>query len=136
MGEESVNSFCYGPPLDSAQEEQGGGSRELCMEGYMGWGTMADCKEYYKCDNGAPGVIRVCPYDSNGQSLKFDKVRNKCYSAESVNSFCYGPPLDSAQEEQGGGSRELCMEGYMGWATMADCKEYYKCDNGAPGVIR
>jgi len=128
---ESVNSFCYGPPLESTPEAQGDAPRDLCMEDYTGWHASADCKEYYKCDNGAPGVIRMC-----GNNLKFDKVRNTCYSEDSINSFCYGPPLESELGAQGDAPKDLCVKGYKGWHTSADCKEYYECDSGAPDVIR
>merc|ERR1712194_80567 len=109
---------------------------DLCPQNsFVGWHASSDCKEYYKCDNGVPGAIEKC-----SQSLKFDKVRNKCYSEQLVNSFCYGPPLDTAQDSQQGGrgdgrndssaSRDLCKEGYPGWITRLGCREYYWCDQG------
>mmetsp|Transcript_1949 Transcript_1949/g.4577 ORF Transcript_1949/g.4577 Transcript_1949/m.4577 type:complete len:1223 (-) Transcript_1949:74-3742(-) len=116
--------------------------RDLCPQSsFVGWHTTAPCKEYYTCDNGAPGVIQVC-----GESLKFDKVRNECHSEQSVNSYCYGPPLESNNDQtdgqqQGGGngnnsaSRGLCKEGFTGWEARLGCREYFWCDHGIANFI-
>ncbi|KAL7551637.1 hypothetical protein ACHAWF_014829 [Thalassiosira exigua] len=100
---------------------------DLCPQSsFDGWYASADCKEYYKCENGAPGVIHVC-----GNSLKFDKVRNQCYHGQYVNSFCYGPPLGHDQARQ----QALCGEGHTGWEARLGCKEYYWCDRGRADVV-
>eukprot|EP00579_Thalassiosira_antarctica_P011373 CAMPEP_0201918770 /NCGR_PEP_ID=MMETSP0903-20130614/7834_1 /ASSEMBLY_ACC=CAM_ASM_000552 /TAXON_ID=420261 /ORGANISM="Thalassiosira antarctica, Strain CCMP982" /LENGTH=1230 /DNA_ID=CAMNT_0048455143 /DNA_START=36 /DNA_END=3725 /DNA_ORIENTATION=+ len=118
---------------------------DLCPQSsFVGWHTSADCKEYYKCDNGAPGVIHVCE-----TSLKFDKVRNECQSEQSINSYCYGPPLlednnnnnsQGAAQQQGGAgtvsaSRGLCKERYTGWEARLGCREYFWCDQGHADFI-
>lgn len=119
----------------------------LCPQStFVGWHASTDCSEYFECDNGAMGVVHVC-----GESLKFDKVRNKCHPAEYVNSFCYGPPLGKDESpEQGGGvsgvsggsgggttsaARGLCNEGFTGWGSRLGCKEYYWCNRGSADVI-
>ena len=114
--EELVDSSCYGPPLT-----------ELCDEGKTGWKTMADCTEYYKCENGSPGIIRMC-----GKNLKFDLVRNECHPEKSVDSLCRGPPLKSAQQ---GSQEDLCEEGHTGWEVRLGCREYFWCNNGHYDVL-
>lgn len=52
------------PALDENQpplSDLTGQERTFCPQStFVGWHASADCKEYYKCDNGAPGVMRVC----------------------------------------------------------------------------
>jgi hypothetical protein len=141
--EQTVNEFCYGPPPSNnqngpppsnsgqVQQEQQQQTSDLCPESYVGWATSADCREYYQCDNGKPGgVIYVC-----NESLKYDKVRNKCRPEQEVNSFCYGPPPSQAEQVQQQTVQSLCKEGYTGWEARLGCREYYWCDNGRSDVM-
>jgi len=90
---------------------------------FVGWHTSTDCTEYFRCNKGSLGVVKVCPPDE-----KFDKVRSQCHSKEYVNSFCYGPPMAKEQVE-------LCKEGYTGWESRNACREYYFCDRGIADAI-
>jgi len=90
---------------------------------FVGWHTSTDCTEYFRCNKGSLGIVKVCPPDE-----KFDKVRSKCYPKEYVNSFCYGPPMAKEQVE-------LCKEGYTGYESRDACREYYYCNRGKAGAI-
>ena len=115
-------------PADNQPQQQQPASppqqfTELCpLSSYVGYYANQDCKEYWYCDNGVPGVIRSC-----GASLKFDKVLDQCNSEAKVNNFCYGPALPEGTTAS---SKGLCKEGFTGYETRFGCKEYYWCNNG------
>lgn len=127
-----VNPLCYGPALGQPQPI-------FCPSGYTGWHSGGDCKEYFECDKGSPGVTHVC-----GTSYKFDKFRNVCNDELLVDSFCYGPALTKAEQQKlsgalAEGNKEatdtLCLERYTGWETQPGCREYYWCDDGKADIM-
>ncbi|KAL3766828.1 hypothetical protein ACHAW5_005243 [Stephanodiscus triporus] len=119
------NSPTSTAPSTAPAENQLSQNQLQCPQStFVGWHTSTDCKEYFKCDNGAMGTVHVCE-----DSLKFDKVRNQCHPEEQVNSFCYGPPQSTTS------SGNLCSEEYTGWESRNGCREYYWCDLGYADVI-
>ncbi|KAL7517236.1 hypothetical protein ACHAWX_002171 [Stephanocyclus meneghinianus] len=122
----TINEYCYGPPVQKATQSPTGPPLNLCPKEFVGWHSSSDCKEYYTCDEGTPGAIRVC-----NEGLKFDKVRNECISEGSVNEFCYGPPLNNGSQQLHQASKpehdpsldsanppaelDACLYGFTGW---------------------
>ncbi|KAL3782904.1 hypothetical protein HJC23_004883 [Cyclotella cryptica] len=141
----TINEYCYGPPVQKATRSPTGPPLNLCPKEFIGWHSSSDCKEYYKCDDGSAGAIRVC-----NEGLKFDKVRNECVSESLVNEFCYGPPLDNGNQQLNEDTKpendlvmdsenpptelDACLNGYTGWEASSDCTQYYWCDEGVPAT--
>ena len=138
----TYGQFCYSY---DCKESPPASDFDLCPLNYVGWHSKGDCKEYYECKNGTAGPIHTC-----GEGLKFDKVRHECYSDNLVNSYCYGPALESSggQEEtdipkgdnstkgnDDNATNQLCFDGYTGWEARSGCREFYWCEDGAPDVI-
>jgi hypothetical protein len=122
----TINEYCYGPPVQKATQSPTGPPLNLCPKEFVGWHSSSDCKEYYTCDEGSAGAIRVCD-----EGLKFDKVRNECISEDSVNEFCYGTPLNNESQQLNQASKpeqdplldsentptevNACLFGFTGW---------------------
>ena len=116
VDEKQVNSNCYGAPLV-----------ELCPGGFVGWQANDDCREYHQCSpDGFPGPTRVCAI-----GLKFDMVRSKCVDSEQVNEYCYGKPMSELDKD--GQLVKPCPDGFEGFQTSTDCRDYYQCTGGTMG---
>jgi len=70
-------------------------SPDLCPLGFAGFHAKEDCTKYYECTDGFIRSIHTC-----ASSFKFDKVRNRCISGELVSDFCYGPSLETEEEQK------------------------------------
>jgi len=132
IDESYVDSDCLGPEENVGNGSNGnnGGNSDqgndlgLCPDGYVGWYARRDCTEYYECNDGPAGPLRVCD-----DGTRFDRRSSECIDASMVNPECMGSGVAQSQPA-------VCPEGYNGWQTDAACKEYFQCTNGSPGVVR
>ena len=66
---------------------------KLCLPGFIGFRSNKGCSKYYQCNNGFAGAMHICK-----AGFMLDRHRGHCISAELVDSFCFGPPIDAKIE--------------------------------------
>lgn len=118
-------------PIPAPKEEDHFGAQpsrfqELCPDFHNGWLTLNDCREFYKCSDGIPGVASGCPSGEH-----FDLRRKGCFPASEVNAECYGHEQEATVDT----NNDLCPDVYNGWHAISDCTQYFKCSDGAHGTI-